>query len=421
MTISSELSAAGPYNGNGATTIFPYGFKITDKSHIRVVLLNANGTTRDLSLADGDFIVSGAGNAAGGSIKLTVAPRSGEKITLLRNLPFTQETDLPNQGPYFAETVESRFDLTVMQIQAVKEITDRSFKVEPGQEVPDLSLIVASEGFAQDAQASADASAGSASASAASATLSDKFANNPEDIQVIVGSGLYSTRHYLAKVQALWNSVVTGLSAAIHAATAKTSLADTDEFGISDSAASWGLKRVTLSSLVSSIFRTARTISNARFAADTFRILDAAAPTKAWALNASAITAGQTRSLFMPDRDVNLGSVGDTFVSSDSVLALGGLVTIAHGLGAAPNFVDGWLVFQNAVGGYLAGDRIKASLVFDNVGSSSGIGIACYIDATNINIRMGNAAVISGLIRKDTGANFAPSLTDLKLRITARL
>jgi hypothetical protein len=176
MTISSELSTAGPYNGNGATTIFPYGFKIADESHIRVVLLNANGTTRDLSLADGDFIVSGTGNATGGSIELTVAPGIGEKVTLLRKLPFTQETDLPNQGPYFAETVESRFDLTVMQIQAVKEITDRAFKVEPGQEVPDLSLIVASEGFAQDAQASADASSASASASAASAELSGEKA-----------------------------------------------------------------------------------------------------------------------------------------------------------------------------------------------------------------------------------------------------
>lgn len=47
----------------------------------------------------------------------------------MRNVPFTQEMDLENQGPYFADTVESAFDLAVMRDQQLIELVDENREI----------------------------------------------------------------------------------------------------------------------------------------------------------------------------------------------------------------------------------------------------------------------------------------------------
>ncbi|WP_313618394.1 hypothetical protein [Agrobacterium sp.] len=132
MTIPSEVNRSGPYNGNGVTTAFAYQFKIYDPHHLRVIRINADGS--EIVLAhEVDFTVTGVSDDAGGNAVLTVAPEPTEKIVLLRGVPFTQETDLENQGAYYAETVEVRFDLLTMQIQQLKEQSDRSILADYGQ------------------------------------------------------------------------------------------------------------------------------------------------------------------------------------------------------------------------------------------------------------------------------------------------
>ncbi|QND53456.1 hypothetical protein HB779_17345 [Phyllobacterium sp. 628] len=124
MTVSSEIDRSGPYAGNGVTTIFSYGFRILDEKHIAAIKTKFDGTETTLRI-DADYIVSDVGDENGGQIALVAAPVVGESITFLRNVPFVQEVDLENQGPYFAETVESAFDLAVMRDQQLKEASDR--------------------------------------------------------------------------------------------------------------------------------------------------------------------------------------------------------------------------------------------------------------------------------------------------------
>lgn len=125
MTVSSATNKSGPYTGNGVTTVFAYGFRILDASHIKVVRTE-NGA--DTVLTTG-FTVSGVGNAVGGNVTFAVAPTAAQKITLIRNAPFTQQTDLENQGAYYAETVEEAFDLAAMRDQQLKEEVDRSLRL----------------------------------------------------------------------------------------------------------------------------------------------------------------------------------------------------------------------------------------------------------------------------------------------------
>ena len=125
MTIASEANRSGPYACNGATTRFPFAFKIYDEAHIRVILTDPAGVEADLDLGP-DYTVTGVGDDGGGAIVVTTAPPTGHQLTLVLDVPFTQATDLENQGAYFAETIERSFDLLTQQALQLKELIARS-------------------------------------------------------------------------------------------------------------------------------------------------------------------------------------------------------------------------------------------------------------------------------------------------------
>jgi len=140
MTISSETNRSGPYQGNGVTTIFDYDFKIDDRDHLRVIILE-NGVETD-AIIDAVYTVTGVGEQAGGSSVFLVPPTADQSITLLRKVPFTQETDLENQGAYNAETVERALDLAAARDQQLQEQLDRSIKISASADPGDLDSLI---------------------------------------------------------------------------------------------------------------------------------------------------------------------------------------------------------------------------------------------------------------------------------------
>jgi hypothetical protein len=124
MTVPSATSRSGPYNGNGATTSFAYGFRILNAAHLRVVLRNAAGVETVQTLTT-NYTVAGVGDATG-TITMLVPPATGETLVILRNAPFKQETDLQNQGAFFSETIEEGLDLLTMQTQELNEKLNRA-------------------------------------------------------------------------------------------------------------------------------------------------------------------------------------------------------------------------------------------------------------------------------------------------------
>lgn len=144
MTVASEQNRSGPYTGNGVTTIFNYGFRILDEDHIRVILATAGVET--VLTIDTDYIVSDVGEAGGGQVALTVAPTAAQTIIIRRNVPFTQETDLENQGPYFAETIEAALDLAAMRDQQLSERLDRAAVLPGSADADDLVAAILAAG-----------------------------------------------------------------------------------------------------------------------------------------------------------------------------------------------------------------------------------------------------------------------------------
>lgn len=138
MTVPNETSLSGPYSGNGVTTSFGYGFLVLSSDHLRVVITRASGALSELVVGV-DFTVSGVGNPAGGGVTLAVAPVVGEKVTILRTMPFTQQTDLENQGAFHAQTVEDALDMGVMRDQLLKALVKNAIHA-PDVEAVNMEL-----------------------------------------------------------------------------------------------------------------------------------------------------------------------------------------------------------------------------------------------------------------------------------------
>jgi len=105
-----------------------------------------------------------------------------------------------------------------------------------------------------------------------------------------------------------------------------------------------------------------------------------------------------------------------SYTSTDQTITSAGGLTLAHGLGAAPKFVNFELVCQSTEQGYSVNDVI----VIREVNSYSfDRGLACWLDATNINIRFGTAAAVFQYGHKTTGAQSALTNANWKLRVKA--
>ena len=181
MTVSTTARKITA-NGNAAATSFSFNFKTLANDHIQVVRTGADGFETQLtetvhySLSlnpDQDASPGGTVTYPIGGGPLPV----GEKLTIYRVVPLTQDTDLQNQGDFYAETHEDVFDRLTMISQELREDVDRSLKVtissglDPTTYLSDVLAQAASNADAAAASAaSAGASASSASGSATTAS-----------------------------------------------------------------------------------------------------------------------------------------------------------------------------------------------------------------------------------------------------------
>lgn len=122
MTVSTVINHE-QYDGNGITTVFPYRFRILTSSHMVVTTSDPDGNISVLVEGTG-YTVTGVGLVNGGNVELKAPLKEGWSISLDRKLPAVQETDLRNQGRFYAETHENAFDYLTMLIQQVEHEVD---------------------------------------------------------------------------------------------------------------------------------------------------------------------------------------------------------------------------------------------------------------------------------------------------------
>ena len=122
------------YSGNGNATEFAYQFKILDRTDIKVLLTDADGEekllTKDHYVDVEKNVVRYPGYAVGAEVPESERPPAlptGWKLTIYREVPVTQETDLPDQYPF--NQVEAIGDKLTMIAQQLTDTTDRSLKI----------------------------------------------------------------------------------------------------------------------------------------------------------------------------------------------------------------------------------------------------------------------------------------------------
>ena len=144
MTAPATTRRAGPFNGNGVTTSFPFTFKVFATSDIAVTRTSA-GIETVLALGV-DYSVSLNGDqdtSPGGTITYPIsgAPLAvGQVLVAVGSLPYDQTADLPSGGNYRAIVIENALDRTVMQVQQLAEEIGRSLTLPPSAASADTEL-----------------------------------------------------------------------------------------------------------------------------------------------------------------------------------------------------------------------------------------------------------------------------------------
>ena len=152
MTVSTTDSIQ-TFAGNGAS-VFPFGFRFLDNSHLVVTRINVYGDNTLLVLGP-DYSVTGAGSQNGGSVILISPLLVGERLVVSRVMPIVQPTDLRNQGKYLAETQETSLDRLTMIAQQGDAQLSKAIRVpdsdpEPGRLPPAASRANKVMGFDND-------------------------------------------------------------------------------------------------------------------------------------------------------------------------------------------------------------------------------------------------------------------------------
>lgn len=123
MTVASQVNKV-TYLGNGTVRTWPFSFKVLLPEHLKIYVTDADGNETQLTSG---YAVDMETCSVEYPTDIELPPlASGEKITLLRELPLTQETDLENQGEMNAEELESAYDKLTMICQQLDEKTRRA-------------------------------------------------------------------------------------------------------------------------------------------------------------------------------------------------------------------------------------------------------------------------------------------------------
>ena len=180
MTISSSTRKAGPFTGNNTTATYPFAFKIFQASDLLVVRTSLTGVETTLALTT-DYTVSlnaDQNSSPGGSITLVAGNLdTGLLLTMTSQVPYTQTTDLTNQGGFYPQVITNALDKLTIEIQQLALDASRSVKVdlsssETGDELKDRIFDAADDASADAAAAAASASAAASSESSAGSSAS---------------------------------------------------------------------------------------------------------------------------------------------------------------------------------------------------------------------------------------------------------
>jgi hypothetical protein len=145
MTINSTIRKAGPFIGNGTTTVFPFAFKVFIASDLLLVKLTVSTSIETTLVLTTDYTVTlnqDQDSNPGGTVTLVAgALAAGFNLVVTSNLPELQQTDLTNQGGFYPDVINDALDRATIQIQQLQVAVDRAALVPITSTVSTASLV----------------------------------------------------------------------------------------------------------------------------------------------------------------------------------------------------------------------------------------------------------------------------------------
>ena len=128
MSITNTTRKAGPFTGNGLTTVFPFSFKVFAAADLLVVSTDLSGNETTLVLGSAYSVVVNANQDAnpGGTVVMSTAPASGFLVTLASALPQLQPVVLTNMGGFYPSIINDALDRLTIFCQQILEKVSRS-------------------------------------------------------------------------------------------------------------------------------------------------------------------------------------------------------------------------------------------------------------------------------------------------------
>ncbi len=127
MTITTITNRVNT-NGDGATTAFSFPYFVEDAGDLEVWLRSSVGA-ETLQTITTHYSLSGLGSASITVIMLT-APASGERLTMIRKEPHTNEISVDDVNSFRSQAFEDQFDRIARGAQRLEDEVGRSIRLK---------------------------------------------------------------------------------------------------------------------------------------------------------------------------------------------------------------------------------------------------------------------------------------------------
>lgn len=196
MTISSDNRKAGPYEGDGISTEFPFEFKVFSAADLLVIRTDQFGAESTLAGDGSDYTVTLNANqntSPGGVIVLQTELEDDFLLTITSEIGNLQPTDLTNQGGFYPAVITTALDRLTILIQQLAEKVSRSVKTSISSSISPDDLMNELASWNSQAQSAAQAAQGSSNTAQAAADAAIEAAESfgfplPDDHALVKNS-----------------------------------------------------------------------------------------------------------------------------------------------------------------------------------------------------------------------------------------
>lgn len=145
MTIATQSALAGPFTGNGSTTVFSFSFKCFSQADLQVIREESDVQTV-LTITTNYTVTLNADQEAspGGNVTMVTAPTATQTVFIVSDVDYTQEAAFTNAGGFYPTVLNDARDRTTLQIQQLNDKIARAALLPVG-DTPTAGLLDAIE------------------------------------------------------------------------------------------------------------------------------------------------------------------------------------------------------------------------------------------------------------------------------------